>query len=160
LQDLDLVQILRIRVLSSAFAPNPQPPTPEKQWHEAKQIVACLRGRVFVKSVCPFSAPPSVGRLAVCTVQHSVGLGWLRRVEALDFKRRLWPEAGASTCLVDARPHSFPPPSAAAPPGPIVLVAVVVLLQQGTHVLPPHTHKHTGTHGKDAAPERRRAWRR
>lgn len=134
-------------------------PQPRKWRHEGRrQNRSCWRGRVFVKGVCPLSTRPSVGCLAVFRVQHNVVFGWprvLRRwISSAGFGR-----SGASTCLVDAvRPHSFAP--FAAPPGSIVLVAVVVLCNNAlTSRL--HTHVNTqGRTGKDAAPERRRAWRR
>ena len=115
--------MLGILVLLSASCPNPG----RDQRQEANQIV--LAWPRFVKGVNPLSSPPSLGCLTVCTVQHNVGFGWPRRVEALDFKRRLWPEAARRRALSMLAHIHFLLPRAAAPPGSIVLVAVVVLLQ-------------------------------
>jgi hypothetical protein len=160
LQGLDLVKLLAFECFLPAH-PKPSSKQPRKTKQARQSPSACVAA-LWSRIYAPLPAPPSVNCLIVSGVQHSVGFGWPTRAWCVDSRcsaaaeRRVDVPCRCSPTFIVLLPRLLPH------------LALLFSLRSWsfynycTHLLPlHHIHIHTqGRTGKDAAPERRRAWRR
>jgi len=104
LQGLDLVKLLAFECFLPAH-PKPSSKQPRKTKQARQSPSACVAA-LWSRIYAPLPAPPSVNCLIVSGVQHRGVSGGQRELGAWIPGARRRP-SDASTCLVDARPHSL-----------------------------------------------------